>query len=229
MAGAHPPFRKTLRLENTTQHNTTHPVPTLLDSVNHAEITGATDGERYPLVESVAADVQRRTRSMAIPLNPPHPGSYEGRAHPSTACPAPRPDARPPGSIRFITVLARERLPWIALNSIQRTLERAWHDAPGWRVGHYLLMPSVLHFFGAPEASHASPDVWMASWRSLFEQRAGSASWRWQADHWTSQLRPDDCYAERWNFLRAHPVREGLVTHPDDWPHQGVLHDLSDR
>lgn len=146
-------------------------------------------------------------------------------------------DAMPPGvpgigpwdpllPVRFVTVLARETLPWIALSNVQHSLQEAWWITPEWRVGHYLLMPSVLHFFCAPSDAGSRLDDWMKAWQRRFEQRAASSAWRWQVDYCDALLGPGDCYRLRWDFLRHHPVREGIVPSPDDWPHQGRLHDL---
>ncbi len=133
---------------------------------------------------------------------------------------------RTPTAIWFVTVLSQERLPWIALSNVQHSLQAAWLITPEWRVGHYLLMPSVLHFFCAPCQAGAPFDAWMRAWQRRFVQRAASSAWRWQSDHWDCRLGPEECYGGRWEFLRHHPVREGIVSAPEEWPHQGRLHDL---
>jgi hypothetical protein len=39
-------------------------------------------------------------------------------------------------------------------------------------------------------------------------------------------LRGDESYTEKWEYVKANPVRAGLVREPEDWPYQGVLNTL---
>ena len=48
----------------------------------------------------------------------------------------------------------------------------------------------------------------------------------WLRDFWDRQIRSGKDYADKWAYVRANPVRAGLVSDPDAWPHQGELHDL---
>jgi putative transposase len=47
-----------------------------------------------------------------------------------------------------------------------------------------------------------------------------------QRDHWDRQLRSDESYDQKWEYVRENPVRAGLVTDRDAWPYQGELNEL---
>src|SRR5258707_5717091 len=48
----------------------------------------------------------------------------------------------------FVTVNAKDKVPWMNQQSVQSSLSDIWRKEPcAWRVGYYLLMPDHLHFF----------------------------------------------------------------------------------
>jgi hypothetical protein len=49
----------------------------------------------------------------------------------------------------------------------------------------------------------------------------------WQRDFWDSQLRKEESYSEKWQYVVENQVRAGLVAHSADWPHQGEMHSLN--
>src|SRR5882724_4689803 len=58
-------------------------------------------------------------------------------------------------NIFFVTVNAKDRIPWVADATVQNSLAELWtKDATAWLVGYYLLMPDHLHFFCAPHDLH---------------------------------------------------------------------------
>jgi|GEM_PF-1195820 len=50
--------------------------------------------------------------------------------------------------------------------------------------------------------------------------------WKWQSDCWDTQMRNQDHYHQKWEYVRQNPVRKGLVNRVEDWPWQGELHSL---
>ena len=48
----------------------------------------------------------------------------------------------------------------------------------------------------------------------------------WQRDFWDRQLRSGESCGEKWAYVRANPVRAGLVERPEDWPFQGEMCEL---
>ena len=45
-------------------------------------------------------------------------------------------------------------------------------------------------------------------------------------DHWDVRVRNESMYAEKWDYTLQNPVRARLVLKPEDWPWQGVIHEL---
>jgi putative transposase len=92
-----------------------------------------------------------------------------------------------------------------------------------------MVMPDHIHFFCAP-AEHvpASLRPWMKFWKShaaRFWANPHDAP-VWQREFWDTQLRRDESYAAKWEYVAQNPVRAGLVTRSEDWPYQGELNVL---
>jgi REP element-mobilizing transposase RayT len=107
-------------------------------------------------------------------------------------------------------------------------MREVWRANTSWLVGKYLLMPDHVHFFCAPGELHAPLKPWMKSWKSH-----SARSWPfpkhapvWQRDSWDTQLRREENYAAKWNYVEMNPVRAGLVDRPEEWPYQGELNEL---
>ena len=45
----------------------------------------------------------------------------------------------------------------------------------------------------------------------------------WQPGFFDRALRNDESYSQKWEYVRANPVRAGLVARADEWPYQGEL------
>jgi REP element-mobilizing transposase RayT len=117
-------------------------------------------------------------------------------------------------------------------------LKRVWGNAGAWLVGNYQLMPDHIHLFAAPRNLEIPFNRWMSYWKRLFTQEASKllpcmeksarsiqnpANWRWQSLHWDTRLRRSESYTEKWHYTRENPVKEGLVSRPEDWPYQGMM------
>jgi hypothetical protein len=42
-------------------------------------------------------------------------------------------------------------------------------------------------------------------------------------DAWDTRLRRDENYHDKWEYVRANPVRSGLAVCPEAWPYQGRM------
>ena len=42
----------------------------------------------------------------------------------------------------------------------------------------------------------------------------------------THEYDPQAAYEEKWEYVRNNPVRAGLAARAEDWPFQGVIHEL---
>ncbi len=119
-------------------------------------------------------------------------------------------------TIVFVTVAAKDRVPWIAQPAVEQLLLAAWSEAQAWLVGYYLLMPEHLHLFAAPHNLEIPLNRWMSYWKRLFTQKANHPGWQWQALQWDRRLRHSESYTEKWNYVRENPLRRGLVSRPED-------------
>ena len=130
-------------------------------------------------------------------------------------------------NIFFVTVNAKDRVPWMADATVQNSLAEIWaKEATSWLVGYYLLMPDHLHFFCAPHDLHFDLDKWVEFWKRQFNRRHLERPWAWQRKSFHHRMRDRIEYEEKLAYVRENPLRKGLVTNLDDWPYQGRIHDL---
>jgi REP element-mobilizing transposase RayT len=87
-------------------------------------------------------------------------------------------------------------------------------------------MPEHLHLFASPGRLELSLDNWVRYWKSQFSKRSHEPDHEWQTDHWDTRLRNNESYDDKWVYVRANPVRAGLVASADEWPFQGELNEL---
>jgi len=132
--------------------------------------------------------------------------------------------------IIFLTVCTKDRKPILHQPRIHNLLLAAWNARPTWLVGRYVIMPNHIHLFCAPaeQPVHALKK-WVAFWKSV-----AARSWPypdqlpvWQRHFWDTQLRRDENYSSKWEYVRQNPVRAGLVTREDDRAFQGELNVLA--
>lgn len=126
----------------------------------------------------------------------------------------------------FVTVCTKARQKVLAREEMHSALLESWRNAARWRVGRYAVMPDHVHFFCSP-GSWPPPPLrgWMAFWKNGMS-RGFPALTLWQRDFRDTQLRKEESYAAKWEYVRHNPVRHGLVDRADNWPYQGELHRL---
>jgi len=131
--------------------------------------------------------------------------------------------------IVFVTVCAKMRKPILATEAAHQTLVAAWHAAESWLVGRYVIMPDHVHLFCAPVEIHPQPLLrWVSYWKSQ-----AARNWPnpddapvWQRHFWDTQLRRDENYTQKWQYVLENPVRAGLVRRAEEWPYAGEMHEL---
>ena len=65
-------------------------------------------------------------------------------------------------NIFFLTVNAKDRIPWMDQAAVQTSLVTIWRDeATAWLTGYYLIMPDHLHLFCAPRDLRFGIDAWI--------------------------------------------------------------------
>jgi putative transposase len=60
-------------------------------------------------------------------------------------------------------------------------------------------------------------------WKMEGEAVPSRLSWRWQSDCWDTQIRNEEHYRNKWEYVRQNPARKFLVKESDEWPWQGCL------
>ena len=95
----------------------------------------------------------------------------------------------------------------------------------GWLVGRYVVMPDHVRFFACPASNDSrSLSLFVGSWKRWTRKRireSSIAQFVWQAEFFDHLLRSHESYEEKWHYVRANPVRAGLVACEEDWPYQG--------
>ncbi len=129
------------------------------------------------------------------------------------------PASVPAGSWFFITICCPQR----RTNQLCRPataphlLEDAvfYHTSQRWVLHLFLLMPDHLHFIaGFPPEENMSEII--RNWKRLTARRTGIA---WQKNYFDHRVRPDEGLQLKADYIRQNPVRAGLVSTPEAWPH----------
>ena len=130
-------------------------------------------------------------------------------------------------TIVFVTVCSDGREPWLATPEVHALLRQVRQEATAWLVGRYVIMPDHVHLFVAPGQPELALENWVRYRKSQFTQGHGEPEHRWQAGFWDTRLRTGESYDDKWEYVRGNPVRHRLVEHAEEWPFQGVIHELA--
>ena len=99
-------------------------------------------------------------------------------------------------------------------------------------VGRYVVMPDHLHLFVALDDEILRLSTWMKSLKNSLSKvlrAGGEPSPHWQKGFFDHVLRGGESYSQKWDYVRANPVRAGLAARADDWPYSGEIHNLEYR
>ena len=130
--------------------------------------------------------------------------------------------------IVFLTAVTKNRKPILANDAAHKAVIEAWASAKKWLIGRYVLMPDHLHLFCAPNTQPTEPLLpWVADWKSQSARTWSCPEDKpvWQRHFWDTQLRRAKA-TMRGDYVKANPVRAGLVSRAEDWPYQGELNEL---
>jgi putative transposase len=131
-------------------------------------------------------------------------------------------------TIIFDTVCTKDRVAWLANETVQQLLREVWLNSVEWLVGRYVIMPNHIHLFAAASGgSTVAHDPWVTYWKSQFTKRHRVSAHRWQTDCWDTRIRSPSAFEEKWEYVRNNPVRAGLVARAEDWPFQGLIFDYT--
>ena len=87
-----------------------------------------------------------------------------------------------------------------------------------WFVLSAVVMPDHLHLLASPmKTREASVGQLSGALKRWTRQEVSSPEWNWQEGAFDRLLRSEDSAQEKWEYMRANPVRAGLVENWEDW------------
>jgi putative transposase len=130
-------------------------------------------------------------------------------------------------TVVFLTVCTLRRASTLAQEIYHDALVKAWTEADAWMVGAYVIMPDHIHLFCAPKNEEITIEQWIVFWKRQFRRRCGPNAPRFQSRGFHHRLRRDENYHQKWEYIRANPVRATLVKDDaEKWKYHGVLNYL---
>ena len=129
-------------------------------------------------------------------------------------------------TILFLTVCAVRPASWLATEVVRDSLVKIWRKADGWLVGDFVLMPDHVHLFCGPRDLRFTVERWVEFWKRQFSREHRNSEWVWQRSCFHRRMRSEEDYAEKLQYVRENPVREGLVKTPQEWRFGGRVAEL---
>ena len=137
----------------------------------------------------------------------------------------------PRESIWFLTINCRPRgKPQLCFSdgsrsaTAEKVLAAAAHyhenTPPRWFLHLLLLMPDHLHGLVSfpPESSMKTV---VASWKGYLAKTCGIS---WQSGFFDHRIRNEESLEEKQHYIRMNPVRSGLCSDSENWPHVLAYH-----
>ena len=120
----------------------------------------------------------------------------------------------------FITICCKQRgnnqLCFPNVGPILLDAANHYHEQKDWYVSLMLLMPDHLHalIVNAPDKKLGEL---IGSWKRYVAGRTGI---KWQKNFFDHRLRNDESWEEKAAYIRANPVRAGLIQENETWIYQ---------
>jgi putative transposase len=129
--------------------------------------------------------------------------------------------------ILLVTVATVNRQSVLACGSSHAALRQAWVRAQRWIVGYYLIMPDHVHLFCTPCGPERDTiQSWCKYWKRLASMEDQSLKGAFVWDCWDTQMRDQEHYLRKLEYVAQNPVRRGLVADSREWPYQGRLNEV---
>lgn len=161
---------------------------------------------------------------MAYEPHTPNAPPVPPRHHPAHPSPVRRHNEP---VILHVTVCTADRRELLANQTVHAVLRDAWDQARKWLVGYCMLMPDHMHLFCAPGCwDPPAVKVWGRYWKWLVSQAVPVLHGQWIPDCWDTQMRSQEHYVRKLEYVAENPVRKGLVERSENWPYQGTMNEL---
>ena len=86
-------------------------------------------------------------------------------------------------------------------------------------------MPDHVHFFAMAKTEAKSLSNFIRDWKKWttrrFDESGIAPAPIWQPEFFDHLLRSAKSYEAKWHYVRENPVRAGLATASEAWPHAG--------
>jgi putative transposase len=134
----------------------------------------------------------------------------------------------------FVTACTADRCRVLANDSVHEAFLcfAGNASARGAWVGRYVLMPDHLHLFVVIEDERIQLSGWMGSLKNSISKvlrGRGESAPHWQKGFFDHVMRGGESYSQKWDYVRANPVRARLVARPEEWPYAGEVHEVEFR
>ena len=131
--------------------------------------------------------------------------------------------------IFFVTFNTDSRRPLLANPVVHAALMRFATRglSNGIGVGRFVIMPDHVHCF-VRNSSEITLGRYVGMMKQYLSRKGigGTSRPHWQEGFFDHLLRSNECYSQKWNYVRENPVRKGLVAAAEDWPYQGEITQL---
>ena len=121
--------------------------------------------------------------------------------------------------VYFLTFCGANRQKVLANDATFAAFKAAITRLTNWNVIAAILMPDHIHLLIAPLEREAAVGNASAAIKRFMRQDL-KAAWQWQPGSFDRLLRSDESAEEKWQYIRANPVRAGLVQESGDWPYR---------
>ena len=161
---------------------------------------------------------------MTVDNNSTRQGPRFIREHPAHPTPVQRHNEP---VILHVSICTSPRRDILASHRVHDALRSAWTEAGHWCVGYYMIMPDHVHLFCAPARwDHVEVKQWATFWKRRAVREYAFLKSCWESDCWDTQMRSQEHYVIKLEYVQHNPVRKRLVTTSEDWPYQGHVADL---
>ena len=132
-----------------------------------------------------------------------------------------------PDPVYFVTFCTWQKVSLLAHHEVNNAFCKAARELRihSIAVGKYVIMPNHVHcFIRVGRGGNISLAV-KALKRAITKviHTAKTDARVWQEGFFDHILRSNESYSNKWEYVRANPVRAGLVKHGEDWPFQGEI------
>jgi putative transposase len=121
--------------------------------------------------------------------------------------------------IYFLTFCVANRQKVLANDIAFAAFKGAIVHLTKWNVIAAILMPHHVHLLIAPLEREAAVGNASAALKRFIREEL-KATWHWQPGSFDRLLRSDESAEQKWQYIRANPVRAGLVKEWNDWPYR---------